>query len=328
MKKYTWGILGLGKIAQAFAKAVNSTENAELVCASRSEEKARSFAAKYGAKRYYGSYQLLAEDNDVDIVYIATPMSCHYDDVRLCLEHGRNVLCEKSVTVNAAQWSELSSLAREKGLFLMEAMWMKCLPSYRKAKEWIAQGRIGTPTAVKAEFCNYCKYDENDRLFRMSLGGGSLLDLGVYVLTLACDILGYEPDEVYSAMKLGESGADFSDSVLLKYKNNTYAELTSSFEFTSENYAVIIGTAGRITLGPWFHCSRNACLYEYLTDTSEEFDGSFDCNGYEYEIVQAQKCLEASLTESPLVPHGETLAVMRLMDEIRGQNGLVYPQRN
>lgn len=319
MKTYTFGIMGLGKIAEAFASAVNATENTALVCASRTVEKAKSFAEKYSAKRYYGSYKQLAYDTEVDIIYIATPMSCHYEDVKLCLEGGRNVICEKSVTMNAEQWKELTAEAKDKGLFLMEAMWMKCLPAFRKAKDWIAQGKIGKPVYVKADLNSLCVDDGKDRLYRKDLGGGSLLDLGVYVLTLACDILGYKPDEIHSAMRISETGVDFMNAMLLKYKDGSFADLTSAFDFLMENRAYIVGTSGKIIFEPWFHCTQFATLYDAKSNQVERFDGSFICNGYEYEVMEAVRCLESGKLESVLVPQSETLAVMEIMDEIRKQ---------
>ena len=323
MKKYVWGIMGLGKIAELFADAVNAIENAEMICASRTEKKAREFAEKFGAVKYYDSYEKLVADESVDVIYIATPMSCHYENVMLCLENGKNVLCEKSVTMNTAQWEELVAMARAKKLFLMEAMWMKCLPSFLKAKEWIAQGRIGEPIAVKAELDKACPFDINDRLFSKELGGGVLLDMGIYALTFSCDIFGYEPDEVISALKYGPTGVDFTDAIILKYKNGCFADLSASFEFSTDNYGFVIGTKGVIKMGPWFHCSRSAELTDNSGNT-EVFDGSFICNGYEYEILEVQKCLDAGVLESTLVPHSETTAIMRLMDEIRRNNGLFY----
>lgn len=325
MKTVTWGILGLGKIAEKFAAAVNSLENTALVCASRTEEKAAAFAARHHAKRYYGSYQQLVEDAEVDIIYVATPMLCHYEDVKLCLLHGKNVLCEKSVTVNARQWSELSALAKSRGLFLMEAMWTKCLPSYRTVKAWLAQGKIGKPRVVHAQFNNLCPYDETDRLYKLSLGGGSLLDIGVYVLTFACDLLGYAPAHMESGMQRLPDGVDVFDTMLLRYPDGAIAALTATFSFSSENMAYILGERGSIQIGPWFHQAEHAALLDASGQVQERFDTPFSCNGYEYEILEAQRCLAAGLTESPLVPHGETLAIMQHMDTIRRQHGLIFP---
>ncbi len=324
MKKITWGILGLGKIACKFAEAVNSIENAEFICASRNEDKAKSFSEKYGAVKYHSGYLDLVKDSDVDIVYIATPMSCHYDDIRLCLENGKNVMCEKAVTINALQWKELMALASDKDLFLMEAMWMKFLPAFLKAKEWVTSGKIGDVKAIKADFCCLNKYDESDRLYKKSLGGGALLDLGVYVITFACEFLGYSYDEIISGMKFGQSGVDFDDAIILKYKNGAFADLSASFDMQLDNQAFIIGSKGRITFGPWFLCSQNVKLYDDMTNLIEDFDGKFDCNGFEYEILEAMSCVGNGMKESKINPQSATLNVMQIMDEIRRQNGLVY----
>ncbi len=223
-KTVNWGIMATGKIARTFAKAVKFAEGANLyACASRSAEKAAEFGKLYGAEKSYGSYEELAADHNVDIVYVASPMSCHYENVKLCFEHGKNVLCEKSITMNTAQLEELIAEAREKNLFFMEAMWMKFLPSFLKAREWFSQGRIGQIKAIRADFSNPVEYDPNDRLFRADLGGGALLDLGVYPLTLTSSFLGCEPERILSEVNVSH-GVDMNEAVILKYEN---CDLTS-----------------------------------------------------------------------------------------------------
>lgn len=324
MKTYTWGILGLGKIAAQFAQALNAVDNTRIICASRTVEKAKAFAERFNTYKYYGSYAELVKDSEVDVIYVATPMSCHYDDVMLCLENGKNVLCEKSVTLNASQWNELTEYATSKGLFLMEAMWMKFNPTFLTVKKWVNDGRIGDVVAVKADLCNRCVYDENDRLFVKNLGGGALLDLGVYVLTLACDFLGYSPDKVESAIRIGKSGADFNDAITLKYNNGNYADLASSFDYLSENKAYILGTNGSIVIGQWFHCARDAELFDENGKSVEVYDKEFICNGYEYEILHVMDCLERGLIQSDVQTHEKTLAIMKIMDGIRRDNEFVY----
>ena len=244
MEKFKWGVIGTGKIAHTFATALKHCERAELCgVASRTSEKAKAFADEFGFENYYGSYADFAENCNAEIVYIATPMASHFADAKLCIENGKNVLCEKSLTLNSTQTEELLALAKEKGVFFMEAMWMKCRPVYRKMKEWIASGLIGSIEYIKADFSNFIPYNENDRLFRADCGGGCLLDLGIYPLTLAHDLLGM-PDEI---------------------------------------------------------------------------------NGYEYEVDEVHRCLEEGLLESPLVPHSDTIEVMKLMDECRKQWGMKFP---
>lgn len=218
MKKTTnWGIMATGKIAHTFAKAVNFTEGAKLyACASRNAEKATEFAAQYGAEKSYGSYEELVADKDIDVIYIATPMSCHYENVKLCFEHGKNVLCEKSITINSVQLRELIGIAKEKKLFFMEAMWTKCLPAFRKAKEWVDEGRIGTIKAIRADFSNAVEFNPEDRLFRPELGGGALLDLSVYPLSFITSFLGFEPKEIHSAVNIDRLGVDMDEAVIMQ----------------------------------------------------------------------------------------------------------------
>lgn len=317
-KTVNWGIMATGKIAHTFAKAVQFAEGARLyACASRSAEKAAEFGKLYGAEKSYSSYEELAADPNVYIVYVASPMSCHYENVKLCFEHGKNVLCEKSITVNTAQLEELISEAREKNLFFMEAMWMKFLPSFLKAREWFSQGRIGQIKAIRADFSNPVEYDPNDRLFRADLGGGALLDLGVYPLTLTAAFLGCEPKRVLSEVNVCH-GVDMDEAVILKYENS-YASMVAGFDIENDNRAVIVGTEGRIAFDPWYFCTDTVRLYGGDGKLAEESITPHLFNGYEYEILEAQRCLAEGLKESPLNPLSDTLGVMKLMDRIRAE---------
>lgn len=327
MKKIRWGIFGTGAIARTFSKALSECEGAELcVIASRSEEKAKRFAKEFGFKKAYGSYELLAADPEVDIVYIATPMSSHYDDAMLCLRRGKNVLCEKSVTLNYRQLDDILTLSREKRLFFMEAMWMKCRPSYLKAKEWVQSGRIGKPRAVRADFCNTVPVDMNSRLFRPDCGGGALLDLAVYPITMAADFLGNYPCEITSSAVMGEMGVDLTDSIHLKYADGSYAALNSSMQIKSDNSASVIGTEGFILFDDGCVWSGGITLYSKNGERIDRFEYQNDVNGYEYEIREAMRCLSEGLTESPLVKQCDTEAVMKIMDTCREQWGFTYPE--
>ena len=324
MNKYKWGVIGTGKIAHTFATALMNCENAELCAsASRTEEKAKRFAEEFGFLKYYGSYREFAEKSDAEIVYIATPMASHFDDAWLCLENGKNVLCEKSLALNTAQTEKLIAFAKEKGLFFMEAMWMKCRPVYRKMKEWIASGLIGDIEYIKADFSNFIPYDENDRLFRADCGGGCLLDLGIYPITLTHDLLGV-PDDITSSAHIMH-GIDMSNSILFRYKNGAFSSMDNGFEIQLRNNAIISGTKGFITLGNWFHCTEEGILFDRNGKEIERFVRKDDINGYEYEIAELHSCLDVGLKESPLVPHRDTIAVMKLMDECRAQWGMKYP---
>ncbi len=324
MSKITnWGILATGKIAHTFAKAVRSVPDAKLyACASRNKEKADKFAAEFGAEKAYGSYEELAADPNVDIVYVASPMSCHYENVRLCFEHGKNVLCEKSVTLDAAQLEELIIIARSKKLFFMEAMWTKCLPAFLKAKEWFDAGRIGNVKAIRADFSNPVEYDPADRLFRPELGGGALLDLCVYPITLVAAFLGFEPEKVTSCMNI--DGVDMDEAILMKYRG-AYASIVAGFDIENDNRAVIVGDNGRIAFDPWYFCTDTVRLYDKNNKPLEESVTPHLCNGYEYEIMEAQRCMSEGLLESRLNPLSDTLGVMKLMDGIRREQGYIFP---
>ena len=325
MKKYNWAVIGTGRIAHTFAEALKGCDDAVLYAVgSRSEAKAKSFAEEFGFEKAYGSYRELAEDKNIDVVYIATPMSSHFADVMLCIENGKNVLCEKSVGLNCSQAEQMISAAKEKGLFFMEAMWMKCRPTYLKAIEWLNSGKIGEPEYIKADFCNLVEYDPNDRLFSPECGGGALLDLAVYPLTLVSDFLGREPIRITSDAHIGRDGVDLSNSILLNHEN-AYASVNTGFEIPNRNNAVICGSKGSILFGDWFFCTCEVSLLDHNGKLLEKSIIENKINGYEYEIEEVHSCLYAGLTESSLVPHSSTLAVMKMMDTCRKDWKMVYP---
>ncbi len=324
MKTIKWGIIGTGKIAHQFAAALKGTEGCELTAvASRTLEKAEKFAKQYGFSNAYGSYRDFAENSDADVVYIATPMASHYGDAVLCLENGKNVLCEKTVTLDTEQFAEIIALAKEKNLFFMEAMWMKCRPVYLKVLEWIKSGKIGNVRYIKADFSNYIPYDSNDRLFRLDCGGGALLDLGVYPITLTHAILGM-PGEIVSDAYLGKDGVDLHNTITMRYKDGIFSSMDNGFEIQLSNNAIISGDDGYITLGRWFHCTSEAELFNRADGTVEKFVCEPLINGYEYEIMEVNRCLNEGLKESPLVPVNETMEILGIMDECRKQWGLEF----
>lgn len=323
MEKIRWGVLSTGKIAHTFAKALQATVGAELYAvSSRSKEKAAAFAEEYGFEKYYGSTEEMLADENVQAVYIASPMSCHYGDAVKCLNAGKHVLCEKTVTLCTKQLEELLSLAKEKKLFFMEAMWMKTLPHYLQAKKWAEEGRIGRIKMIKSDFLNLCEGDPEDRLFRNDLGGGALLDLGVYNLSFSMAFLGNEPEEI-SALAVMKNDVDYNDCVTLKYKD-AFASMAFGFDCRSENTAVIVGEKGVIQFGNWFFCSEYVSLYDNNNRLIETKHFPHPRTGYEYEIREVCRCLREGLSESPLVPHSDTLAVMKVIDRIKIQTGLVF----
>lgn len=324
MKKIRWGIVGTGRIANTFAQALKGCPDAQLyAAASRSSHKAADFAEKYGFEKSYGSYEALAEDKNVDIVYIATPMASHYDNCILCMENGRNVLCEKSVSLNSSQLEQMLECARKNKVFFMEAMWMKCTPTYLKALEWVRSGRIGKVLCIRADFSNLVPYDKSDRLFDPLCGGGALLDVGVYPLTLAADLLGDTPDSITSTMNIS-NGVDMSECITLDH-GDAFAKIRCGFDRQLKNDALITGDKGCILFGEWFHCTDRITLFDTDGNVVESSHLPVRINGYEYEIEQAHSCLYNGALQSDLVPHRCTAAVMKVMDSIRARHGFYYP---
>lgn len=319
-----WGIIGTGRIAHAFANALSGCEGAvTYAVASRTGQKADDFAKKFGFQKSYGSYAELARDPNVDVVYIATPMSAHYHDAKLCLDNRKNVLCEKSVTLNVSQLEELLGIAQKNDLFFMEAMWMKCCPVYCKAMEWAQSHRIGEICHIKASFCNLVPYNGDDRLFRADCGGGALLDLAVYPLTLVYDLLGI-PEHIETHAHI-RNGIDLSNTILLQ-SENAFAFVDSGFEYSSRNNAAISGSDGIILFDDNFHHTNEVHLYNRAGKLIETYTAEDRINGYEYEIQEVMYCLRNRLPESRIVQCESTIAVMRMMDECRRQWNMKFPE--
>lgn len=323
MQKIRWGILSTGKIAHTFARALQSVEGAQLYAvSSRSAAKAAAFAQEYGFAKSYGSSAEMLADPKVDVVYICSPMSCHYADSLACLNAGKNVLCEKTLTLNGGQLDEILELAQRRGLFFMEAMWTKCLPAFLQAKKWAEQGRIGKIKLVKADFLSLCRDEPENRLFRNDLGGGALLDLGVYPITLAMSFLGHFPEEI-SAVGVMKNGIDYDDAITLRYPDRA-ASLACGFDCMGDNGAYIIGENGMISLQNQFYCEQTARLYDSGNRLVEEKYFPHSLNGYEYEIIEVNRCLAEGLKQSPLVPQHESRCVMTVIDEVKRQLGLKF----
>lgn len=324
MKTVNWGILAAGRISGWFCTALRTVEGATILAVgSRSREKGREFAEQYGIERVYEGYDALVADPDIDVVYIGVHTRYHYENILRCLRAGKSVVCEKSLTINAAQAEEVISLAREKGLFLMEAMWSKCLPVYLQVKEWVQQGRIGAVRMFKGEFFTPGKADPPHRLYNHSIGGGALLDLSVYPVAYICSLLG-APDQVQSAAYMGETNVDVDDSIVLRWKDGAFAHICCGFNIAQENPAVLIGTRGKITIDHNFLSATSAQLRDLNHEVVEQVEIPYKVNGYEYEAEEATRCVAQGLGESPLIPLGETLTVMRVLDECRRQWGFRF----
>ncbi len=326
MQTLRWGIVSTGNIAGVFASAFAAAPgNALAAVASRTQEKAERFAQEHGVPRAYGSYEAMAADPSIDAVYIATPMSRHAADAALFLQAGKHVLCEKAVTCDAAELEALLRLAREKGRFFMEAMWMRCLPVFRQAQAWVRAGRIGRVEAVKAELSIMPRVDPAHRLFSPALGGGALLDVGTYAVHFLCAFLGSCPQQVIAAGRPGPTGVDFDDVILLRYPG-AFGFASVGFSAPGGNGAAVLGERGRILFPGSFLSAQEAVLVDAAGAEVERFHEPFRANGYEYELSEARDCILAGKRESALVPAEASLGVMRILDACRAQCGLGEPK--
>ena len=321
--KVRWGILGAGNIAKKFAQGLASAPGAELAAVgSRTKEKADQFADQFLVPRRHVGYEALAGDDQVDVVYVATPHSLHMEHGMLCLNAGKAVLCEKPLTINAAQAEQLVACARKNGRFLMEAMWTRFLPHVAKVRQLLADGAIGQVRMVMADFGFRATPNPQGRLFNPQLGGGGLLDVGVYCVSLAHMVLG-APKAVAALAELGPTGVDEQAAMLLGYEAGPLAVLATGVRTTTPHEATIMGTDGFIRmLSPWW---RPGKLMVKKAGKEEILDVPFEGNGYNYQAVEVMNCLRQGKTESSIMPLAESLAVMRTLDRIRAQWGLKYP---
>ncbi|AZS87633.1 Gfo/Idh/MocA family oxidoreductase [Streptomyces griseoviridis] len=322
-----WGILATGGIAAAFTGALVDLPDAEVVAvASRTEASAKGFAERFGIPRAYGDWASLAADDDVDVVYVATPHSAHRAAAGLCLEAGRNVLCEKAFTLNAREAEELVALARGRGSFLMEAMWMYCHPLVRRLKALVDDGAIGEVRTVQADFGLAGPFPPSHRLRDPAQGGGALLDLGVYPVSFAQLLLG-EPSEVVARAVLSDEGVDLQTGTVLSFDSGALATLHCSLTGGTPVAASITGSAGRIDVPDGFFFPERFVVHRDGRDpeefTADPADGPRDT--LRHEASEVMRALRAGERESPLVPLDGTLAVMRTLDTIRERIGVRYP---
>ncbi|QNS06566.1 Gfo/Idh/MocA family protein [Streptomyces xanthii] len=326
-ERVRWGILATGGIAQQFTAELLDLPDAEVVAvASRSEAGAKTFAERFGIGRAYGDWASLAADEDVDVVYVATPHSAHREAARLCLEAGRAVLCEKAFTLNAREAEELVALARARGLFLMEAMWMYCHPLIRRLKALVDDGVIGEVRTVQADFGLAGPFPPSHRLRDPAQGGGATLDLGVYPVSFAHLLLG-EPESVTARAQLSPEGVDLQTGMLLSWSGGAQALLHCAVNSGTGVTASVTGSAGRIDVPGGFFYPDRFVLHRDGREP-EEFvaaaeDGPRD--SMRHEAMEVMRCLRSGSVESPLVPLDGSLGVMRTLDAVRSAIGVRYP---
>ena len=310
-----WGILGTGHIARAFCSDLAFTDSgAAVAVGSRTQASADAFAAELGLPRAHGSYAALLEDPEVDVVYVATPHPFHRGNAIAALESGKPVLVEKPFAMNAAEARDMASLARARGLFAMEAMWTRFLPHVRRIREWIAEGAIGEIVAVMADHGQWFPRDPAHRLFAPELGGGALLDLGVYPVSFASMLLG-TPERIVSLVDPAFTGVDAQTSMLLGYASGAQAMLTCTLAAQGPTRAVIVGTAGRIETGPRFYGPTDVTLIPREGEPVH-VPSRHEGGGLRHQADEVARCLAAGETESPLMHLAETVSIAETMDAV------------
>ncbi len=325
MASIRWGILGTGNIAKQFARGLAVLDDADLVAVgSRAQATADAFGDEFDVPKSHPTYEALADDPDVDAIYVSTPHPMHRPNSILCMEAGKAVLCEKPFAINAAEAREMVACARSCGVFLMEAMWTRFLPSMVKVRELIADGAIGDVRMAKADFCFRADLNPSGRLFDPHLGGGGLLDIGVYVVSFARMVFGSAPRRIASLADIGETGVDEQAGIVLGYGEGQMAILTCAVRTTTPHEASIMGTEGMIKVHhPFWHTPDLTLCVSGKDD--ERISCPYDGNGYNCEAVEVARCLRAGALESDVMPLDETVSIMETLDRIREPWGLKYP---
>jgi predicted dehydrogenase len=323
MSNFRWGILGTGGIAQAFAADLASAEGHVVAAVgSRTIEGAQKFSTLFPTATPYGSYEELVA-SDVDAIYVSTPHIFHAENASLALNAGKPVLCEKAFTINSQESAKIIAIAQSKKVALMEAMWTRFLPHIQEIKKVIASGALGEIHTVIADHGQYIPYSRAPRLWEPSLGGGSLLDLGIYSITIADIALG-SPVKADAHATLTDLGVDLQTSMVFEYSNGAHAMLTCTMAARSSVTAMIAGDKARIEIDSPFY---NPTSWRLITRDGEvtEYPNTYQGHGLREEAIEFARVVRAGEIESPLMTHGKSQEIMELMDEIRRQVGVKYP---
>jgi len=317
-----FGVIGAGQIAHTFSKAIKCTDSILYAIASRDIDKAKSYQKEYGYHVAYGTYEDLVSDPMVDCVYVATPHGLHADHMKLAITHGKHVLCEKSFTLNEIQAKEIFELARKHNVFVMEAMWTRFLPTIQELKTLIDDQVIGDISNIKISFGFQAMNKPKNRLFDPSMGGGALLDIGIYPLTIAHLFLGL-PTSFETTVVLKDQLFDMSHQIKLFYPSSV-VDISCALDQELENNAYIYGSKGYAVINLFWRAEK-ALIYDLNHQLIKTIDNPHEINGFEYEINEVISCIQTSKHESLNMPHQTTLEIMRLMDDIRKVWNLKFP---
>jgi len=323
MKTYNIGIIGAGHIAIKMARTLAAMpQTCRYAIASRDKEKAVTFAREYGFLNAYGSYEELINDPHVDLIYIATPHAFHYEQMRLCIENGKPVLCEKSFTANAQQAIDILNLAEEKQVFVTEAIWTRYLPMSRTIAALVKEGAVGTPYLLTANL-GYAVADK-PRLVRPDLAGGALLDMGVYALNFAAMIFGNDLSSMCSSSILTESGVDGQDNITQIYSHNRMAVLTCSMFARMDRQGIVSGDKGHLIVDNINNPQRVRVVDQNYQQVAEYFAPP-QITGFEYQVTASLEALEKGFLQTIDMPHDEMIRIMKQMDALRESWGVRYP---
>ncbi len=324
-KKYNWAILGGGKIAEKFAAELKLLDNANLyAAASRNLKNAQDFTDEFGFEKAYGSYRDMVADEKVDIVYIATPHSFHLEHSTLCLQHKKAVLCEKAFAINKQEAEQMVKIAKENHTFLMEAFWTRFKPQFSILLNVVKSKELGKLKFVKSDFMFKAEYNLDKRLYNIDLGGGSLLDIGIYPVFTSLVLLG-KPDKIKAIADFSSTGADESIAMIFAYKNGAKAVLTSSFVSQCKNETELSFENGFVKVERY--SKEPVLINKNGSKQYIEFDHG-PGRGYHFEAAHVMECLDNNLVESPLLPHSFSLDLIEILDRVRNEIGLVYPNHD
>ncbi len=316
-------ILGAGRIAQIFSYTIKNTQGAECYAvASRSLEKAEKFAETYGFEKAYGSYEEMLKDENVELVYIATPHSHHFEHMKLCISHKKSVLCEKPFTINSAQAKEIKELAFSEGVFVAEAIWTRYMPSRAIINEILASGIIGKVYSMKASLSYAISHKE--RLIKSELAGGALLDIGIYCLNFSLMHFGKDIDHIETSVQMTQTGVDGQETITIFYKDGKMASLYSGIYSRCDRKGMISGDKGYIEIDN-INNPLNIDVYDTEDNLIKHIRVPSQINGYEYELIECMRLIEDGALESVSMPLDETIECLEIMDNIRRKWGLIYP---
>jgi predicted dehydrogenase len=322
--KLRWGILATGWIADLFVKDLLMTGHSVTAIGSRNDETAKRFAKQFGIANAHGSYEALVADPTVDVIYIATPHPHHITAARLALNAGKHILVEKPFTINAREAAEIVALAKSKNLVVLEAMWTRFLPHMLRIREIIAAGTIGEVRSVIADHTQSLPEDPKHRLNDLALGGGALLDLAIYPISLTWDILG-KPATIHASATFKKTGADAQVATIFHYASGAMATTLSSSDSAGSNRASIVGTKGRIEIDHVWYSPTTFRVYDNSNVVTETFDGAVEGRGMQFQADEIERLIASGATAGKILPPTQSVAIMQTLDDVRALIGLRYP---